>query len=90
MLLKRAGIPTRISHSHNTQSEGGLAAKLYKWYAGQYIIPNATNFFACSSEAAKWLFPRKAEMAMILKNGIEHEQFAFSDEVRKQIREELL
>ena len=87
---KKAGIPTRISHSHNTQSEGGLVTKLYKWYAGQYIFPNATNFFACSSEAANWLFPRKAEMALILKNGIEHEQFAYSDEVRKNIREELL
>ena len=86
---KKAGIPTRISHSHNTQSEGGLATKLYKWYAGQSIIPNATEFLACSGEAAKWLFPERSERAIILKNGIEHEQFAFSDEIRKQMREEL-
>ena len=38
---KKAGIPTRISHSHNTQSEGGLVAKLYKWYAGKSIIPES-------------------------------------------------
>ena len=84
----KAGIPTRISHSHSTQSEGNIVARLYKWYAGKLILPNATNLIACSNEAAKWLFPKNAENHYF-KNGIECEQFSFSHEIRKQVREEL-
>ncbi|KAB7708166.1 glycosyltransferase [Bacillus aerolatus] len=86
---KKAGIPIRISHSHNTQSEGGVAIRTYKWFAGKLIIPNATTFFACSNYAAKWLFHAKYSDTHILKNGIEYEKFAFSNEVRKEVREEL-
>lgn len=63
----KAGVPTRISHSHNTQSEGSLVAKLYKWYAGQSIFLNSTNFFACSGEAAKWLFPKSVGKSILIQ-----------------------
>ncbi|MGX2961389.1 glycosyltransferase family 1 protein [Peribacillus sp. JNUCC 23] len=86
---KKAGIPIRISHSHNTQSEGGFAAKMYKWYAGKFIIQNATNFFACSNKAAQWLFEGEERNARLLKNGIEYEPFAFSADIRNVVREEL-
>ena len=46
--------------------------------------PKRNDFLACSDEAAKWLFLEKSEIAIILKNGIEHEQFAFSDEIRNK------
>ncbi len=86
---KKAGMPIRISHSHNTQSEGGLATKIYKWYAGQFINLNATNLVACSNSAGKWLFSEESKKALILKNGIEQELFTFSPKIRSQIREEL-
>jgi glycosyltransferase involved in cell wall biosynthesis len=85
---KKAGIPIRISHSHNTSSEGGLTAKLYKWYVGNFIFSNATNFFACSNYAAKWLFKEMSHATEILKNGIESEKFAFSPQIREAVREE--
>lgn len=86
---KKAGIPIRIAHSHNTQSEGRLATKVYKWYAGKYIIPNATNFFACSNDAARWLFTKKSNRATVMKNGIEVSQFAYSPKTRNQVRKDL-
>jgi glycosyltransferase involved in cell wall biosynthesis len=86
---KKAGIPIRISHSHNTSSEGGMGAKLYKWYAGNFILPNATNLFACSNYAAEWLFKEMSHSTEILKNGIESERFAYSAQIREEIREEL-
>ncbi|URT70222.1 glycosyltransferase family 1 protein [Cytobacillus firmus] len=86
---KKAGLPIRISHSHNTQSEGGLPARTYKWMAGKLIIPNSTSFFACSNYAAKWLFNKKSGLTRILKNGIEYDKFSYSSEVRKQVRKEL-
>ncbi|MDX5475450.1 MAG: glycosyltransferase family 1 protein [Bacillaceae bacterium] len=81
-------IPYRIAHSHNTNSEGNVLAKLYKWYAGQHILPKATHYVACSSAAAKWLFQRKESEAIILKNGVDSNQFAFSLENRISVREE--
>ncbi|TXK82512.1 glycosyltransferase family 1 protein [Paenibacillus sp. N3.4] len=86
---KKAGAPIRIAHSHNTSSEGGAAARLYKWVAGTFITSCATHFVACSTKAAEWLFHKKEKNAMILKNGIESDKFAFSPEVREQVRREL-
>ncbi|MFP3123360.1 glycosyltransferase family 1 protein [Ectobacillus funiculus] len=86
---KKAGIPTRIAHSHNISSEGGVVAKAYKWYAGKLILPCATHLLACSNAAAKWLFVDKADTAKVLKNGIECDRFVFSEEIRNQVREEL-
>lgn len=84
---KRAGIPVRISHSHSTSSEGSLPSKIYKNYAGTLIGQNATHFMACSEKAANWLFPGKG--SVILKNGIDPKQFAFSHKRRKEVRERL-
>lgn len=86
---KKAGVPVRIAHSHNTQSEGGTAAKLYKSYSGSLIRSSANQLFACSNDAAKWLFGSKASKALVLKNGIECDKFKFSKSVRKSVREEL-
>lgn len=86
---KKAGIPIRISHSHNTSSEGGTASRIYKWVAGNFILPNATNLIACSTIAAEWLFKGHSSKTKILKNGIECSQFAFSESVRREVREEL-
>lgn len=86
---KKTGVPIRITHSHNTNSEGSIAAKMYKWYAGKSILPCATHLLACSDVAARWLFPGKAHTAQILKNGIDCDKFAFSPNIRKEVREEL-
>ncbi|MCV9884812.1 glycosyltransferase family 1 protein [Metabacillus halosaccharovorans] len=86
---KNVGIPVRIAHSHNTQSEGGFAAKLYKEYAGSNIEKSATHYLACSNLAAKWLFKNKAVSSKLLKNGIETEKFTFSKKIRDKVRGEL-
>ncbi|MDR4983676.1 glycosyltransferase family 1 protein [Bacillus cereus] len=86
---KKAGILIRIAHSHNTQSEGGLAARAYKWYAGKSILTCATHLLACSNAAARWLFADQANTAEILKNGIECDKFVFAPEIRRQVKEEL-
>ncbi|PGZ75807.1 glycosyltransferase family 1 protein [Bacillus sp. AFS029637] len=86
---KKARVPVRIAHSHNTSSEGGTGAKIYKWYAGKSIDTCATHLLACSNAAARWLFSGKADVAKILKNGIDCDRFLFCPEMRKQVREEL-
>jgi len=86
---EKANIPVRIAHSHSTKSEGGLAAKLYKWYAGKQIKSNATHLYACSKAAGKWLFTDRNKETLILKNGIEYEKFQYSSDVRKKVRKDL-
>ncbi|WP_413307788.1 glycosyltransferase family 1 protein [Bacillus sp. 1P10SD] len=86
---KKTGIPIRISHSHNTSSEGSFPVRFYKWVIGCNVLGNSTNLFACSREAADWLFQKKSDNAKILKNGIEYKKFSFSPEVRNEVRKEL-
>ncbi|WP_164667379.1 glycosyltransferase family 1 protein [Virgibacillus doumboii] len=85
----KAGVPVRIAHSHNTESEGGFGSKAYKWYAGSRIKSAATHYFACSLAAADWLFTNQSGKAFILKNGIETDKFQFSRTSRESIRNEL-
>lgn len=89
MAAKRAGVPIRIAHSHNTESEGGLLTKMYKWYAGSRIHLQATHYYACSEAAADWMFRGESDKAYILKNGIELDRFQFSQATRDFIRKEM-
>jgi glycosyltransferase involved in cell wall biosynthesis len=84
---KKVGIPLRISHSHNTSSEGRIAAKLYKWLIGNLILPNATNLVACSTNSAKWLFKGQSRSTKIIKNGIEIEKFTYNPKSREVVRD---
>lgn len=87
-VAKKCKVPVRISHSHNTQNTNNIIVKLYKLYLQSMINKNATNYFACSKEAAEWLFRNKSKEAIIINNGIEVEKFAFSNEIRERIRKE--
>ena len=86
---KKAKVPIRIAHSHNTESEGHYLAKLYKWYVGNLVKNTATHLYACSHAAAKWLFGKQSEQAYILRNGIETDKFQFSSQIRSTTRHEL-
>lgn len=88
-------IPNIIIHSHSSKlikmNRYSHAKKilhyLFKWM-WPYI---ATEFFTCSNEAAKWLFPTqitKLNKVKLLKNGIGVEQYIYSREKRKRIRED--
>ncbi|MEH7112580.1 glycosyltransferase family 1 protein [Neobacillus niacini] len=85
---KKANIPVRIAHSHNTQSEGNFLAKIYKWYAGSNIKKFANYRFACSNAASNWLYGENAE-SQIIKNGVDLTKFSFSNQLRNQVRKEL-
>nr|WP_156645377.1 glycosyltransferase family 1 protein [Lentibacillus sp. JNUCC-1] len=83
---KKAAVPIRIVHSHNTASEGGFLSKGYKYYAGRSIKTDHTHLYACSQAAADWLFQKDASQAHILKNGIDIDTFLFNESSRRQIR----
>lgn len=82
-------IPIRIVHAHSTSWEGIHNYILH--HINRIIIPFvATDFLACSSEAAKWFYPfyiRKH--SVIIKNGIDAEKYAYNPRIRAEVRSEL-
>lgn len=84
---KKSNIRIRIAHSHSTNDINLRKINLkniYKRYSRYLISKYATERFACSTEAGKWLF-RKSEFE-IINNAIDIEKFIFNKEKRVKIR----
>ena len=88
---RRAGVPLRLAHSHNTRfTRAGLRAipeNTLKRWCRRKIVPNATHRLACSPEAARWLFGNTE--AILLPNAIDTARFRFSERARQETRERL-
>lgn len=86
---KKYGIPRRIIHSHNSQNMDtklrGLLHKINKKNIDKY----ATDFWACSRDAAYWFYKDEiAKNAVIIHNAIDWKKMGFNQEKREQIRKE--
>lgn len=78
-----AGIKVRIAHSHNTSTLHPLFHKiLYPLFK-----LTCTHGFACGEDAGRWLF--RNNPFKVIKNGIELNNFKYSDEIRKVYREKI-
>ncbi len=93
LLAKRAGVPVRILHSHNTALRASFLRplKLAVHRAARALYGGAgTAYFACSGAAGDFLFPaRKRGELRFVPNGIETERFRFRSGVRTAARAEL-
>lgn len=80
---KKAKVPVRIIHSHNTTcSHKILHNLLYRVMEKTY-----TNGLACGQEAGKWLF-RNHDFEL-LKNGIDLDKFIFNEDERLLYRKKI-
>ena len=83
---KRAGIPIRIAHSHNTSID-----KDYKYILKQFFRSRLTSvanvYLACGEEAGKYLFGDRP--IQVIPNAVEAEKFHFNQAVRSKKRKEL-
>ena len=96
-VAKEAGVPLRILHSHNSGSGAQfgprpsgikMLLKTYRDHAVQKQIDTMpTHYFACSQQAADYMFPGKP--FTWVKNGIDTGKFAFHADVRQRVRAEL-
>ncbi|MBQ3150882.1 MAG: glycosyltransferase family 1 protein [Clostridia bacterium] len=90
---KKAGVPVRIAHSHNSRfTRKGLTAlpeNMYKAYCRTKVVPNATKLFGCSELANVWLYGKNADKSEIINNGIDTNACRFSENVRNEVRDEL-
>lgn len=85
-IAKECGVQVRIAHSHNTQH---LTTNPIKFQLNEFARKNinkyATDRFACSQAAGKWLFgdaPFK-----VIHNAIDTKAYAFNNEKRMLIRQ---
>ncbi|APM41312.1 hypothetical protein BS101_16930 [Clostridium kluyveri] len=91
-IAKKYNIPIRIIHSHNTKQGGNFLHKYIHYWNRLFIKYYATNYFACSDLAAKWLYGRKQYNLgnfTTINNGIEVEKFTYNNNIRDKVRAEL-
>lgn len=83
---KKAGVPIRIAHSHNTSIDKDFKFPLKVYFKHQ--IPKVTNYYAaCGQAAGKFLFPGKD--FKFIPNAIEPDKFLFNEQTRKEYRTKL-
>lgn len=86
---KKAGIKVRIAHSHSTSNYREFMKTIIKNILRSFSKVYATDYFACSEKAGRWLFGNKAfneGKVTIIPNAIDIEKFKFDEIKRKEIR----
>lgn len=85
-------IPIRIAHSHATSSKKEWKRNLIKTLLKPFSKVFATNYFACSEYAGRWLFGDKTfdnNNVYILNNAVDLDKFKYSIKKRNIVRKEL-
>lgn len=91
-IAKKVGIPVRIAHSHSTTNKKEWKKNLLKQTLRPFSKVYATDYFACSEHAGRWLFGNKTfdkGKVFILNNAIDLDKFKYDENVRKEMRKEL-
>lgn len=83
---KNAKVPVRIAHAHSTSQDRNWKL-VFKLISKKMIAFYATDLFACSVSAGKWMFG--TSNVRILPNAIDVNLYTFSPSVREQMRKEL-
>lgn len=90
-IAKKNGLQNRIVHSHNIQAESKLHYAFHLLNS-RYIDKYANYYFACSNNAAKWLYGKskvKSNNIQLVKNAINIENFLFQNDKRCDLRSNL-
>ena len=83
---KRAGVPIRIAHSHNTSIDRDFKYPLKQLFRKQ-LVKVANEYCACGDEAGKFLFGERD--FKIIPNAIEIDKFMFDNRIREEMRKNL-
>lgn len=94
-LARKKDIPVRIAHSHNTmlrQSRTQAFKMMIHRLASYLFWRDATDFWACSDAAAKFMFPSElidGKGYQFIPNGIDLQRFMFNGAEREKTRKQL-
>ena len=83
---KKHGVPVRIAHSHNSNQTKDRKYPM-KLYFKRNICKFATDLFACSAEAGKWMF--ETDEFRVLNNAIDAAEYSFEPQIRAEVRKKL-
>lgn len=89
---KKAGVPVRIAHSHSTTNKKEWKKNLMKLALRPFAKTFATDYFACSELAGRWLFGNKTfddGKVYVLNNAIDLDKYKYDEKIRKNKRKEL-
>ena len=89
---KKAGVKVRIAHSHSTSNPREWKKNLLKNTLRSFSKKYATDYFACSEHAGRYLFGDRAiedGRVKIIRNAIEVEKYRYDREAREKIRKEI-
>ena len=89
---KKCGIKHRICHSHSTSNKKEFLRHVLKSILKVFSKKYATDLFACSEKAGRWLYGNKVYdegKVTIINNGIDLEKFKYNSNIRNKIRSEL-
>lgn len=83
------GIKIRIIHSHNSGDELqiNILRKLVVWFNRKLVFWAATDYWACSDTAGKWMFRNKK--FTVIHNAIDTKKFTLNKTIRNKKRKEL-
>lgn len=86
---KKAGLPIRILHSHNSSQDEneGVKKKIRNFIVKRDINKYPSDYFTCSDLATKYMFPKKE--SIWIKNGIDVDKFDYDVEIRNKIRADI-
>lgn len=86
LAAKKAGVPFRIAHSHNTSIDKDFKYILKLLFRSQ--LPKVANIYAsCGEEAGRFLFGDR--QFTVIPNAVEAQKFYFNQSVREAKRKEL-
>lgn len=87
-----AGIKTRVAHNHSVPNGNEFIRNVIKYLLRIFAKVFATDYAACSEKAGIWLFGKRTYqkgLVKVLKNAIDYNRFAFSEENKQITRSEL-
>lgn len=92
IISRIAGVKHIVVHAHNTGTDSpcNMLKRIIIAVSKIYLKFNVDKRFACSYEAASFLFGEKnCRDTVILKNGISFDKFAYDKDKREKIQREL-
>ncbi|WP_368646162.1 glycosyltransferase [Alkalibacterium putridalgicola] len=93
LLCRLLGIKNIIIHSHSSGANNMSRVQKYQYKIGKIMISFiAAEYFACSEPAAGWMYSSRIlnrQKHVIIKNGIDMENYLFNPIVREKTRKEL-
>lgn len=86
-MARKYGINKRIIHSHNSQNmDGKLRGLLHEWNKKK-IGKIATDYWACSEDAAKWFYSGNTlQKAVVIHNAIDVDRLKYDEQKRTDLR----